>query len=94
MIRASFLDPYVLLIKNDLSIVLLTADETGDLDEIEQGDSLKEGKWSSGYLYEDSNDIFRLEFGEDSEDEAGNVLMFLLSAVGGLHVCYFLLLLC
>ena len=40
----------------------------------------------SGSLYEDSSDVLRLEFPEESEDEAGNVLMFLLSAKGGLQV--------
>ena len=40
----------------------------------------------SGSLYEDPNDALRLEFPEDSDDEASNVLMFLLSTAGGLQV--------
>lgn len=86
MISASFADPYVLLIRDDSSAVVLTADENGDLDEVSQSESFKAGKWLSGSLYEDSNDVLRLEYPEESEDEAGNVLMFLLNAKGGLQV--------
>lgn len=83
---ASFADPYVLLIRDDHSAVVLTADENGDLDEVSQSEAFRAGKWLSGSLYEDSNDLLRLEYPEESEDEAGNVLMFLLNAKGGLQV--------
>ena len=86
VISASFADPYVLLIKDNSSAIVVTADENGDLDEVSQSDAFKAGKWLSGSLYEDSNDILRLEYPEESEDEAGNVLMFLLNAKGGLNV--------
>ena len=86
MISASFADPYVLLIRDDSSAIVLTADENGDLDEISQSEPFKAGQWLSGSLYEDSSDVLRLEYPEESEDEAGNVLMFLLNARGGLHV--------
>ena len=64
----------------------LKADETGDLEELERGDAVSKPKWLSGSLYEDSNDVLRLESGEEDDDEAGNVLMFLLAAGGGLQV--------
>ena len=86
VISASFADPYVLLIRDDFSAVILTADENGDLDEVSQSQAFKAGKWQSGSLYEDSNDILRLEYPDESEDEAGNVLIFLLNAKGGLQV--------
>lgn len=63
--------------------MLLTVDERGEVDEDNRDIP---GQWRSGSLYEDSNDVLRLEFPDDSEDEAGNVLMFLLSATGGLQV--------
>jgi cleavage and polyadenylation specificity factor subunit 1 len=85
VISASFADPYVLLIRDDFSAMILTEDG-GDLDEVTKGNALKQGKWLSGSLYEDSNDVLRLEFPEESEDEAGNVLLFLLSITGGLQV--------
>ena len=86
VVSADFADPYVLLVKDDQTIKLLSADESGDLEEIEQGDQPKASKWTSGSLYDDSNDLFRLEFGED--EEASNILLFLLTAGGGLHVSY------
>ncbi len=86
VVSASFADPYVLLVRDDLSAVLLTEDESGDLDEVATGEAFRKGKWVSGSLFEDSNDVLRLEYPEDSDDEAGNVLLFLLSAIGGLQV--------
>ena len=97
VISASFSDPYVLLIRDDLSVMILRADESGDLDEVERGEAIAENKWLSGSLYEDSNDVLRLESGDDSEDEAGNVLLLLLSSIGGLQVgsiCSLLFLIC
>ena len=76
----------MLLIKDDQSISVLAADESGDLEELQQGPTMKEGKWSSGSLYDDANDILQLEFGE--EEEASNVLLFMLTSYGGLQVCY------
>lgn len=87
VISASFSDPYILLVRDDSTVTILTSDESGDLDEVERGEHLKKGKWPSGSLYEDANDSLRLEYGDDSEDEAGNTLMFLLSSAGGLQVC-------
>jgi hypothetical protein len=84
--NAAFADPYVLLLRDDLSIMVLKADESGDLDEIDQGKASRETKWVSGSLYEDSNDVLRLESDDDNDDEAGNVLMFLLNSHGGLEV--------
>lgn len=86
---AAFADPYVLLLRDDMSIMVLKADESGDLDEIEQEKTSSERKWLSGSLYEDSNDVLRLESDDDNEDEAGNVLMFLLNIQGGLEVGFY-----
>ena len=86
MVSACFADPYILVIRDDDSLRLIRADENGDLDEVEQGKSVKEGKWTSGCMYEDLNDALRLEYPEDENDDVGNVLLFLLSAAGGLHV--------
>ncbi|KAL9052547.1 MAG: hypothetical protein Q9206_004271 [Seirophora lacunosa] len=86
IISASFADPYVLLIRDDESIMVLRADEASELDEIEQGNSLKKKGFRAGYLYEDSNDVFRLESEVEIEDDAGNVLMFLLTVGGGLQI--------
>ncbi len=87
VISANFSDPYVLLIRDDSSLMVLRVEENGDLDEVERGEGVLEDNWISGSLYEDSNDLLRLDTGgEDSEDEVGNVLLFLLSSRGGLQV--------
>ena len=66
--------------------MILRVDESGDLDEVEQGSLLQQTSFRSGSLYEDSNDVFRLESEVEIEDDAGNVLMFLLTVGGGLQV--------
>lgn len=87
-VRASFADPYILLLRDDSSVMVLGADESGDLDEIERGETLQENKWLSGSLYDDANDTFCLEAQDDEDEEAGNVLMFLLSEAGSLNVSH------
>ncbi|KAG8527114.1 uncharacterized protein KY384_008543 [Bacidia gigantensis] len=82
---ATFADPYVLLTKDDESLTILVADESGDLDEISQGEKFQQTKWTAGSLYEDVNDALRLEYGDDDE-ESSNVLAFLLSVKGGLQL--------
>lgn len=76
----------MLLLRDDSSVMILKADEKGDLEEIERGEIFLGSKWLSGSLYEDSNDVLRLESGEEDDDESGNVLMFLLATGGGLQV--------
>ena len=87
ILSASFSDPFMLLVRDDESVLVLRADESGDLDEVEQGDSLGRKGFRAGSLYEDANDVFRLESDVEIEDDAGNVLMFLLTVAGGLQVC-------
>ena len=89
VVHAFFADPYILVGRDDKSIRLLRADESGDLDEVEQGKSMKEGQWTSGCMYEDLNDALRLEYPEDEDEDVGNVLLFLLNATGGLHVSFY-----
>ncbi|KAL8945889.1 MAG: hypothetical protein Q9222_007636, partial [Ikaeria aurantiellina] len=86
VVSSSFTDPYVLLVRDDESAMVLRVDESGDLDEVEQGDDLRKTGFRSGSLYEDSNDVFRLESEIEIEDDAGNVLMFLLTVGGGLQI--------
>ncbi|CAO1598257.1 mRNA cleavage and polyadenylation factor subunit [Xanthoria calcicola] len=86
ILSASFSDPFVLLVRDDESILVLRADESGELDEVEQGDNLRQKGFRAGSLYEDANDVFRLESDAEIEDDAGNVLMFLLTVAGGLQI--------
>ena len=71
---------------NDSTIVLLKAEEGGDVEEVEKTRSSLEIRCTSASLYEDTNDFLRLPFDEESDVEVTNVLAFLLTAHGGLHV--------
>lgn len=86
IVSASFADPYLLLIRDDEKITILRADESGDLDELEQNASLRGEIFRSGSLYDDMKGVFRLESEIETEDDTGTVLMFLLTIEGGLQV--------
>lgn len=87
VIGASFAEPYLLLLQDDSKLTLLKSDDSGELEEIEQGDTLSSGEWLSVSLFDDSNDVFRLSLDDDGpDDEDSSVLMFLLSTDGGLQV--------
>ena len=86
VINATFMEPFVLLMVDDFKICVLGPDDMGNLDLLEQGQRLSDEKWISGSLYDDTNDIFRLQYDDVEDEEAGHVLMFLLTSAGGLHV--------
>lgn len=73
VVSASFCDPYLLVVRDDSSVMVLEADSTGEMEEIERGDALLGSKWLSGCVYK----------GPVTNDKA---LAFLLSAEGGLRV--------
>ncbi|MCJ1436137.1 mRNA cleavage and polyadenylation factor subunit [Xylographa pallens] len=87
IVAASFAEPYVLLLRDDSNAMLLKADDAGELEEVEQGNTFSSTAWLSISLFDDSNDVFRLA-GEEEEadDEGSSVLMFLLNVNGGLQV--------
>jgi cleavage and polyadenylation specificity factor subunit 1 len=63
-ISASFADPYVLILKDDYSILLLKTDKKGELDEIDLGPHLIDGKYISGSLYSDRQGLFARHDGQ------------------------------
>jgi cleavage and polyadenylation specificity factor subunit 1 len=87
VISASFADPYLLLVRDDSSVFLISSDNHGDLDEIERGDALLATKWVSGSLYNDCRGIFNSNAtSKMDKTNTESIFMFLLSAQGGLHV--------
>ena len=84
VISATIADPFVVVIRANGGTTVLWSDESGDIEELEQTPALASTKWKSASLYEDIDDVFRLEYGDG--EEISNVLMFLLSQSGGLHV--------
>lgn len=73
VISASFADPYAAILRDDSSIMVLAADDNGDIDEVDKGDVLLASKWLSASVYR-------------GEANGGPPMLYLLSAEGGLYV--------
>ena len=73
------------MLRDDFTLVILKAEEGGDLEAVECGEVITKGKWRAACLYDDTNDVFQLG-GEDEEEEEGSVLLFLLGREGDLQV--------
>lgn len=86
IISASFADPYILVVRDDSSILLLEADESGDLDEVERGEAILATQWLSGSLYKDSKHSFRVLRKDETETNQTDIFLFLLSGPGSLQV--------
>lgn len=77
IIHSHLLDPYVLLIRDDSSVLVLKVDAKGELDEVEKGDVVATSKWLSGCIH-------KPEIGEE-------ILLYLLNTKGSLSVSILLL---
>ncbi|ODH13612.1 hypothetical protein ACO22_07085 [Paracoccidioides brasiliensis] len=86
VVHASFADPYVLIIRDDSSILLLQADESGDLDEIETDGIIESTTWISGSLYQDKYRSFLSYEGTPNRKPSDNVLLFLLNSESKLYI--------
>lgn len=87
ILSASFADPFLLLVRDDFSIYVAQCDENNELEEIEKLEkSLQTTKWVAGCLYNDHTGVFSLEKSDENSASRQNVMLFLLSAAGGLHI--------
>ncbi|KLJ06944.1 protein CFT1 [Blastomyces silverae] len=86
VVHASFADPYVLIIRDDQSVLLLQADRSGDLDEIETDGIINSTTWISGSLYQDKYRSFMSYEAAPTRKLSDNVLLFLLSSDSKLHI--------
>jgi cleavage and polyadenylation specificity factor subunit 1 len=87
IVSASFADPYLLLFRDDSSIFVAQCDDNNELEEIErEDDALLATKWLTGCLYDDTTGSFAPIQTDKGYKERENVMMFLLSAGGALHV--------
>lgn len=57
-VSASFADPYLLIIRDDSSVLLLHSDESGDLDELTKPEPVSSQSWLCGCLYTDKHNVF------------------------------------
>lgn len=76
-VSASFADPYLAILRDDSSLLLLQADDSGDLDEVTTKEPIASTKWLSCCLYEDTHKTF------STQDD---FLLFLLNSEGKLFV--------
>ena len=81
-IATSFADPYLAILRDDLHILLLQIDSSGDVDEVLLGDEFTNQKWLSCCLYRDNMG----KFFPGEADEKDKFLLFLLSSDSKLYV--------
>ncbi|TAQ83615.1 hypothetical protein B7494_g8060 [Chlorociboria aeruginascens] len=87
IISASFADPFVLLLRDDSSIFIAQCDDNNELEEIEREDnSLLSTRWLTGCLYMDTTGAFATIRRDKGQKIGHNIVMFLLSAGGALHI--------
>ncbi|TPX25049.1 mRNA cleavage and polyadenylation factor subunit [Coccidioides immitis] len=79
VVSASFAEPYVLIVRDDQSLLLLQADKSGDLDEVNIDGILSSHRWLSGCLYLDKYHTFVPTKGQD-QPLSDNILLVLLRA--------------
>ncbi len=76
---ATFSDPFVLIVKDDSTLLLLKADKSGELDEVELPSRLVEAKFLSAVLFHDVQDTFdsRRYYSGADEWSSGHILAVL-----------------
>ncbi|KAJ5675859.1 hypothetical protein N7462_008756 [Penicillium macrosclerotiorum] len=85
-LSVSFSDPFLAILRDGASLLLLQADENGDLDEVSLPENISGSKWCSVCLYHDKNQAFG-DWGSVTRDSTnGNMLLFLLSLESKLWV--------
>lgn len=86
IISASMADPYLLLVREDHSILLAEMGKDYELEEVEKADkTLASTKWTTGCLYTDRTGIFQQQQ-KNKDSPSSDLMMFLLSAAGALYV--------
>lgn len=71
------MDPFIAILRDDASLLLLQADESGDLDEVALQDDISNLKCRSICLYKDKNHTFTSA--SDSVN-GGDTLLFVLTS--------------
>ncbi|KAJ5634886.1 Cleavage/polyadenylation specificity factor A subunit C-terminal [Penicillium herquei] len=77
-VSASFADPYLAILRDDASLLLLQIDDSGDLDEVSLPESLSTLQWCSASLFHDKNRSFSPLYSNSNQTQTQNHL-FLLS---------------
>lgn len=87
VVNASIADPYLMLVRDDSSVFVAKIDKNMELEEVEkEHDDLLSTKWLTGCLYEDKTGVFANVQTDRGTKPGENIVMFLLSGYGALHV--------
>jgi cleavage and polyadenylation specificity factor subunit 1 len=81
ILSASFADPYLLLIRDDSSLMILSVDANGDIDELDKPVNLSQNSWQSGSLYHDTSRL-------NPSKEDRPILLFLANNEGHIQVSF------
>jgi cleavage and polyadenylation specificity factor subunit 1 len=86
IVSASFADPYLLLVRDDASVLILVSDESGEIEECDRSEALLSTQWLSGCLYTDRDGVLVASKENIRNSQKPDILMFLLTAEGCLQV--------
>ncbi|KAL4888118.1 CPSF A subunit region-domain-containing protein [Aspergillus ambiguus] len=75
-VSVSLTDPYLAILRDDSTLLLLRADDSGDVDEVEMPEDMAGHKWLSCCLYRDQTGVFS---STNTEGQENDILLFLLS---------------
>lgn len=85
-VSTSLADPYLAILRDDSTLLLLQADDSGDLDELPINETITSIKWFSCCLYRDTNKVFSFSESTPDGSNESDILLFLLSSDGKLFV--------
>ncbi|KAL4784284.1 CPSF A subunit region-domain-containing protein [Aspergillus varians] len=85
-VSASLADPYLAIIRDDSTLLLLQADGSGDLDEMTVVDEPASQKWLSACLYTDKTDFFTHSQLNPANFTSKSVFLFLLNQAHQLYI--------
>lgn len=85
-VSTSLADPYLAILRDDSTLLLLQADDSGDLDELPINETITSIKWLSCCLYRDTNKVFSFSESTPDGSSESDILLFLLSSDGKLFV--------
>lgn len=85
-VSASLADPYLAIVRDDLTLLLLQADNSGDLDEMSMPEGFVNQEWLFACLYADKTGFFSLPPTKAVSPPCESVFLFLLNKHDQLYV--------
>ncbi|KAL2757040.1 hypothetical protein ACRALDRAFT_2041568 [Sodiomyces alcalophilus JCM 7366] len=87
VVKASIIDPYLLLVREDSSVLIAQINSHSELEEMDkEDDTLSSTKWLTGCLYKDNRGLFAPLQTDKGASDGESVHLFLLSTAGALYI--------